>query len=154
MEQSDVAACVFFMPENLGWEGGLNKAILVQTGQQLDDYILEHVVRPKRGDVYVIPSMVADRPRLVLGILPRWDGGMDDEERAYKKCLREVLVQAEESGFPSLALPALGLGNKEFPPRKAARLTMNIFAAHRYSVLQEIRIICKTPEIFAAYDLK
>ncbi|OIN87433.1 MAG: hypothetical protein AUJ12_01475 [Alphaproteobacteria bacterium CG1_02_46_17] len=152
MEQEGVESLVFFMPEELSWQGLLNAAILVRFGPKLDEYILDHAVKPKRGDVFLIPADVSPYPRLILGILPKWDGGMDDEERALKKCLRGMIEKAEEAGVSSIAFPALGMGNKDYPIRKAARLTMGVLSSFPYKNLREIRVVCKSPDMYDAYS--
>ncbi len=152
MEQQGMEAMVFFMPEELSWDGALNAAILARFGPKLDEYILEHAVKPKRGDVFLISEQVSAAPRLILGILPKWDGGMDDEERALKKCLRSMIEAAEEAGLRSIAFPALGMGHKDYPIRKAARLTLSVLSTFPYKNLREIRLVCKSREIFDAYS--
>ncbi|HPQ51483.1 MAG: macro domain-containing protein [Alphaproteobacteria bacterium] len=152
MEDHDVAALAFFLLEDMSWGGVLNQAILNRFGVGLDDYILNHVIKPRRGSVFVIPEEISAVPRLILGIIPKWDGGMDDEERSFKKCLWGMLEKADSAGVSSIAFPALGLRNKDYPFRKAARLAMGVFSSYPYQNLREVVIVCKSSEIFDAYD--
>lgn len=153
LSASDGAARVFFMQEDLSWEGDLGKAILGEVGPQLDEYILEHLIQPKRGEAFFVPASVGKGRSYIVGILPEWDGGMDDEERALKKCITSILETAEENGVDSLAFPALGMGKKDYPVRKAARLILSALTSFPYRNLSDIRVVCKTPTIFEAYSL-
>lgn len=152
LDQTGMAAIVFFMGERLEWESPLNHRILERFGQNLDEYILEHVISPRKGDAYLIAEDVHSAPRLILGILPKWDGGMDDEERVLKKCIRSILSVADDAGLSSVAIPALGMSRKkDIPVRRAARLTYTVLSEFPYRSLKEVRVMCKTPEIYEAY---
>ena len=126
--------------------------ILAHYGPKLDVYLLEHFIQPKRGDSFLLPAEIARTPRLVVGVLPKWDGGMDDEERALKRCIHDVVSMAEQSGFKSLAFPALGMGNRDYPPRKAARLMCSVIESYPYQSLDEVVIVCKTAQIFDSFS--
>jgi len=151
LDQKDVAARVFFMPEDLSWEGRLNHAILDEVGPKLDEFILETVLEPKRGEAFCIPSRIGGGITYFLGILPKWDGGMDDEERSLKKCILGILELAEGEGTNSIAFPAIGMGTKDYPVRKAARLLLGVLASFPYQRIADVRVVCKTREIFEAY---
>lgn len=151
VEEGAATAYAFFLPENLNWTGSLNSAILARFGQGLDQYILESLARPRRGDAFGFPPSVCPAPRLVFGILPPWDGGLNDEERLLKKCIGKMIAITEEMGCESLCLPGLGLESRDYPPRKAARLILNTIGSCDFKTLTEIRILCKTDGIFDAY---
>lgn len=151
MEQPTGGTQVFYLPENLSWEGHLNGLILERAGEGLDHYILDTIIKPRRGDVFAIPETVSSAPRLLLAILPDWDDGLGDEERLLKKCTRSILDQAEASGASSLMFPALGASSRDIPPKRAARILLNVIASYPFSGLSEIVIVCKTVDIFNAY---
>lgn len=151
LSHSDDAGRVFFMSEDLTWEGELGKAILEEVGPQLDEYILENVIQPKRGEAFFVPASVGRGRPYIVGILPEWDGGINDEERSLKKCITSILETAEANGVRSLAFPALGMGKKDYPVRKAARLILSILTSFPYKGVADIRVVCKTSEIFEAY---
>jgi len=151
VHQEGVGALVSFIPEDLSWQGPVNSVLLREVGQKLDDYILEHIVQPRRGDVFTVPADIWAGPRLLFAVVPKWDGGMDDEERVLKKCFRNSLMVAEQERIKILAMPALGAGRKDFPIRKAGRLVLNAIRDHRFEHIQEVRIVCKTAEMAAAY---
>ncbi len=142
----------FFLPENLSWESSLGLRILAHYGPKLDVHLLENFIQPKRGDSFLLPVQIASSPRLVVGVLPKWDGGMDDEERALKKCVTGMLESCDRAGFRTLAFPALGMGGRDYPPRKAARLMMSCIDSYPYRSLQEVVIVCKTAQIFDCFS--
>jgi O-acetyl-ADP-ribose deacetylase (regulator of RNase III) len=152
VHQEGIEALVSFIPEDLSWQGPINSILLREVGQKLDDYILETVVRPKRGDVFSVPADIWDGPRLLFAVVPKWDGGMDDEERVLKKCFKNSLLLAEELGIGVLAMPALGAGRKDFPIRKAGRLILNAIRTHHFSTIKEVRIVCKTSDMMEVYQ--
>lgn len=151
VHQTGIDALVSFIPEDLSWQGPINSILLREVGQRLDDYILENVVSPKRGQVFAVPASIWDGPRLFFAVVPKWDGGMDDEERVLKRCFRNALLLAEKEKIAVLAMPALGAGRKDFPIRKAGRLVLNAIRMHHAKSIQEVRIVCKTSEMMAAY---
>lgn len=151
MDQPTSGTQVFYLPETLSWEGPLNRAILSRAGEGLDHYILENLIKPRRGDVFVIPETVSPSPRLLLAILPDWDDGLGDEERLLKKCTRSIFDQAEASGATSLMFPALGVASRDIPHKRAARILLSVIGSYPFSGLREIVVVCKTVDIFNAY---
>ncbi len=151
VHQDGVDGLVSFIPEDLSWQGPINSVLLQEVGQKLDDYILEHVISPKRGTVFTVPADIWGGPRLFFAVVPKWDGGMDDEERVLKQCFKNALLIAEQEGIKILAMPALGAGRKDFPIRKAWRLVLNAIQSHNFQNIQEVRIVCKTYEMMEVY---
>lgn len=151
VHQEGIDGLVSFIPEDLSWQGPINSVLLREVGQGLDDYILENVIAPKRGQVFAIPADIWDGPRILFAVVPKWDGGMDDEERVLRKCYRSVLALAEELNLGVLTIPALGAGRKDFPVRKAGRLLLSIVGAYPFRKLKEVRIVCKSAEMMQVY---
>ena len=151
VHQEGIEGLVSFIPEDLSWQGPVNSVLLREVGQKLDEYILEHIISPKRGTVFTVPADIWNGPRLLFAVVPKWDGGMDDEERVLKQCFKNALLMAEREGIKILALPALGAGRKDFPIRKAGRLLLNAINKHHFQMIEEVRIVCKTHEMMVAY---
>lgn len=152
VHQQGIDGLVSFLPEDLSWQGPVNSVLLQEVGHKLDEYILENVIRPKRGEVFAVPADIWHGPRLLFAIVPKWDGGMNDEERVLKKCFKNSLLKAEQERIRVLAMPALGAGRKDFPVRKAGRLVLNSIRNHSFSNIEEVRIVCKTTEMMAVYQ--
>lgn len=151
LAQEGAEAVVSFLPEDLSWEGPVNRQILIAAGPALDEFILEHVIKPKAGDVFVTKGFGLPFNYLIFGIIQSWDGGLDGEERNLKNCLRNISQLIENKKILSVAIPSIGGGRKDFPVARAARLMISAIAENIPSGLREIRIVCKTPEAAKAY---
>lgn len=147
----DVDGMAAFLPENLSWQGPVNTVLLEQVGPELDKYILEHIHAPKSGTAFAVPQGIWEGPKILFAVVPNWDGGMDDEDRALKKCTRSLLELAEEEKLTSLAIPALGASRNDYPMRRAARLVISAIYEHHFGSLNEVRIVCKTAQMMQAY---
>jgi hypothetical protein len=143
---------VSFLPQDLSWAGPINRLILQEVGPKLDNYVLENVIAPKSGTIFAAPDDIWAGPRLLFAIVPKWDGGLYDEERVLKACFRNSLLLAEREKMAVISFPALGAGRKDFPMRKAARLIINCIRAHRSHHVKEVRIICKTQDMMDTYQ--
>ena len=151
LEQAGLDAIVSFLPENLAWKGPINKVLLQQVGEKLDTYILDHVHAPRRGTAFAVPANLWGGPRLIFAVIEAWDGGMGDGDRMLRKSLRCVLDIAAREGVKVLGIPALGQGNSDFPMRRAARLIASEVREVPLTHLREVRLVCKTPELFQSY---
>ena len=151
LHQQGMDGLVFFLPEDLSWQGPINTALLARIGDKLDTYILENLDEPKRGHAFALPADMWDGPRLIVAIVPRWDGGLNDEERTFRACFRHILLRAEEEQIGILAIPALGAGRKDFPMQKAARLTLGEIQSHIFRHIRELRIVCKSDDMLNEY---
>lgn len=150
-EQTGLDGLVSFLTEDLSWKGPVNADLLVRVGSGLDTYVLENVYRPKRGSAFAVPRDLWAGPQLIFAIISNWDDGMDDEERVLRRCIRATLELAEAQSIRVLGIPAIGGRHKDYPMAKAARLIITTLREHQYFCLEEIRLICKTDELFAAY---
>ncbi len=151
LEQGGLDGLVSFLPENLAWQGPVNRVILERIGHKLDTYILDHVHAPRRGSAFTVPINIWNGPRLIFAVIEPWDGGLGDGDRMLRKSLRCVLDIADGEGVAILGIPALGQGNSDFPMRRAARLMAAEIRESPYSELREVRMVCKTPELYETY---
>lgn len=151
LEQTGLDAIISFLPENLAWKGPVNRVILERVGPALDAYILDHIHAPRRGTAFTVPAGLWDGPRLIFAVVEPWDGGMGDGDRTLRKSLRCVLDIAVREGVTVLGIPALGQGNSDFPMRRAARLMAAEIRERPLPQLREVRLVCKTPELFQSY---
>ncbi len=141
----------FFLPEDLSWQGPINTALLARIGDKLDTCVLDHIGQTKRGHAFALPADLWDGPRLIVAIVPRWDGGVNDEEHTFRACYRHILLCAEEERIGVLALPALGAGRKDVPIQKAARLALGEIQCHIFRHIRELRIVCKNENMLSPY---
>ncbi len=152
-DQTDVDGLVFFMTLGLGWDGTLNQKLLEKAGQALDDYVLEHVYKPKAGDVFDIPAFDLPYKRLFLMLLPFWKDGIGSEEKALIKGYRRIVDLAGKADIKKLAIPAMGVQQrKKFPHKRAVRLSLNGIIERLPDDMEEVRIVSKNPEVSRLYQ--
>lgn len=149
---TDVKAWTCFVTEDMLWGGGLNKAIVNIAGGAFDDYVLDHVVKPKAGEVFCLPAFNAPVDHIVLGVLPVWRDGLFDEEQLLIRCYKNIMKTIEEEGIDSVAMASLGSGKKGFPQRRVVRLTVSAIIKAMPDCLDMIRIICRDETSFSVYQ--
>lgn len=140
--QYDVEALATAIPVNLNTGGRLNRAIIDAAGQQLDEFILENIYKPRIGDVHALPGFDLRSKYIIVAITPVWGEGTTGEDRDLLRCYRSILEQAERMHLSSLALPLLGTGKRSFPVQRAARLLTQAIRERFPSSLNELRIVC------------
>lgn len=140
--ETDIDAWFFFLTPDLKWGGGANKAVLHEAGAELDEYVCEHLYRPKEGDVYEVPSFGAPVDRLYVGILPEWKGGFMNEIGYLSRCYTHLMEKIAEDHVASIAMPSLGGGRKGFPQAKAVRIAATSMLEKFPKCLEEVRIVC------------
>lgn len=151
LDQMHLGGLMIFLPEDLAWDSPLSLALLEKAGHGLDEYILNHVISPRAGDVFTVPKTLWDGPRLFFAVIAKWDDGLGSEERILRKCLRAILQLADNEGIETFGIPALGANRKDIPVRRAARLMLNCIYDHPFVNLKEVQIVCKTSEIADIY---
>jgi O-acetyl-ADP-ribose deacetylase (regulator of RNase III) len=142
LSQGDCDSILFFMHPSLKWGGGLNRAVLDLAGPALDEYMLEHVISPKNGEVFALPAFGAPYKTLFMAILADWDGGNGYEERDLMNCYRGAIEQAEKLGVRSIAIPALGRDKRDFPHIRFARVAMKGILEKLDDRLDFVKIMC------------
>ena len=152
LEADDVEAWGCFVTQDMSWDGALNQAILKEAGDELDEHILENVFQPKTGQVFCLPAFGAPVDRILLGILPKWRDGLFDEEQLVRRCYKHLMMSIAENNITSVALPALGAGQRSFPQRRVVRLTLSVVFEHMPDCLESLQIVCKDSGAFDAYQ--
>lgn len=152
LSQGDCDSILFFMHPSLKWGGGLNSAVLELAGAELDQHICEHVITPKNGEVFTLPSFNAPYKALFLAVLADWDGGNGFEERDLMNCYRDTIVQAEKAGVRSIAIPALGRDKRDFPHIRFARLALKGIVERLDERLDYVKIMCIDHTMMRTYQ--
>lgn len=119
-----VESIAFFMPEDLRWQGPLNRSVLMAAGDKLDGHIADHVITPHSGEVYALPPFDAPFKGLMMAVIDEWDGGVDFEDRDLVRCYRDAVRQVAAKGMTSIAFPAMGRDKRDFPHIRFARLAV------------------------------
>ncbi len=152
LAQSDCDAILFFMRPNLQWGGDLNKAVLEKAGKELDTHLLEQAIKPRSGDVFMLPPFNTDYKALFVAILADWDGGNGFEERDLLNCYRIAIEKAQEQGVKSIAIPAMGRDKRDFPHIRFARLAVQGILEKIDTRMETVRIMCADRTMMATYQ--
>ncbi len=140
------------MHPSLKWGGGLNKAVLDAAGPALDNYILEHVISPKNGEVFTLPAFKAPYKALFMAVLADWDGGNGFEERDLMNCYRDAITQAEKLGVKSIAIPALGRDKRDFPHIRFARVALKGIVERLDERMDFVKVVCIDHTMMRTYQ--
>jgi O-acetyl-ADP-ribose deacetylase (regulator of RNase III) len=152
LKQTDVDIIVSFLGEDLSWGGPVNQKLIAEAGHQLDEYVLEHILRPRAGSSFSTPAFTLPCKQLIFGIIPKWDAGFANEEKYLRRAIGSVLQLAETLGYSSIAIPAIGHGKNDVPLRKGARVIFSALRDLDLSAFDDVRIVCKSQDALEAYS--
>ncbi|MFA5591810.1 MAG: macro domain-containing protein [Micavibrio sp.] len=151
LAQDDCESILFFMRPNLQWGGGINKAVLDEAGAALDEYVLEHVIRPKSGSVHTLPPFQTKYKAMFMAVLADWDGGNGFEERDLLNCYRLAIAKAQDMGIKSMAIPAMGRDKRDFPHIRFARVALKGIFDRLDDRIDMIKIMCADRTMITTY---
>ena len=143
MEHTDADVLVSFVTPDLSLGGPLNKAFLAQAGEELGDYIAENIIHPRAGEAFLVPAFNMPMKNIMLLVLPKWEDGLQNEDRQMLRCYRRAIRLAQEQGLKSIAFPALGFGRLNFPHIRFARLAVKGVLETLDARMDDVRVVCK-----------
>ena len=143
LQHTDCDALVSFMTTDLSFGGPLNKAYLDMAGEELGDFIAEKLFQPKAGQAFVVPPFNMPVKNIILLVLPKWEDGLQNEDRHMLRCYRQAISQAQDEGIKSIAFPALGFKRTNFPHIRFARLAIRGILENLDDRMDEVRIVCR-----------
>ncbi|MCB1592544.1 MAG: macro domain-containing protein [Alphaproteobacteria bacterium] len=138
----EVDAVATVLPKNLEHIGSLNTALFNAAGSRLDEFILEHIYKPKVGDVYAVPGYNLKAGHVLIGIMPYFRTDFDKSDRHLTQCTRKIMELARTMGLRSIAFPPIAAGKKGYPKAKAARLIVQGIIDRLDPSFNEVRIVC------------
>lgn len=150
-KQHDVDALVGSISTALKVNGTLNQSLIAAAGTQIDDFILEHIYKPRAGDVFAVPPFHIPVKHIFFAVTPDWKDGLAQEDRDLIRCYRGAVQLATEMRLTSMAFPALGTGKKRYPVRRAARLGVQGIMDRMSDQIEEVRIVCNRREQYDAF---
>lgn len=151
LDHTDCDALVSFVSADLSLGGPLNKAYLAMAGEEMGDFIAERIIQPKPGEAFVIPAFQMPVKNIVLAVLPQWEDGLQNEDRQMLRCYRRAISQSSEHGIKTLAFPALGFGQLNFPHIRFARFALRGILDTLTEDVDEVRIVCKERNMSEIY---
>lgn len=140
--QQEVDGVVTLLPQNMDFKGPLNETLAQACGYDLDEFILNHVNRPRAGEVYALPGGDLPARHILLGIMPHYRTEFDMNDVHLLGCMRNVMDLARCMLFQSLAVPSLGPDISGFPEARAARLVTQGITDRMHEGLEDLRIVC------------
>ena len=150
-QQSDVDALAMAVDLTLAVGGGVNAAIVAAAGPAFDEALLEHIYRPRAGDVYVLPGYDLPVPHVMVAVTPEWRGGVV-EDRDLARCYRGIMDMAWRMDIEKLAVSVAGIGKHQFALPRAARLILQGLRERMPENMREVRIVCENAEVYAAFS--
>lgn len=150
-KQHDVDVLVGSISTALKVNGTLNKSLIAAAGTQIDDFILEHIYKPRAGDVFAVPPFNIPVKHIFFAVTPDWKDGLAQEDRDLIRCYRGAIHLATEMGMRKMAFPALGTGKKRYPVRRAARLAIQGIMDRMNEQIEEVRIVCNRREQYDSF---
>lgn len=147
--QSDVAAIAMAVDMTLDTGQGTNPGIIAAAGPVFDEAILEHIYRPRVGDVYVLPGYDLPVAHVLVAVTPEWRGGVV-EDRDLVRCYRGLMDMAWRMGIETLAVSVVGTGKHQFALSRAVRLMLQGVRERMPEDLKELRIVCESKAVYDA----
>jgi O-acetyl-ADP-ribose deacetylase (regulator of RNase III) len=149
--QRDVDAIIVSIPSSLDVSGSLNQAVIRAAGHQIDDFIVEHIFKPRPGDIFAVPPFGLKMRHIIFAVTPLWHDGLDREDRDLVRCYRGAMQMAGRMGLSKIAFPAMGTGARKYPVRRAARLGIQGIMDRLDESFQEVRLVCNRREQYDAF---
>ncbi len=128
---------------------GVNAGIIATAGTVFDEAILEHIYRPRVGDVYVLPGYELPVQHVLVAVTPEWRGGTA-EDRDLVRCYRGLMDMAWRMGLETLAVPVVGTGKHQFALSRAVRLMLQGIRERMPDELKELQIVCESKAVYDA----
>ena len=149
--EQDADAIVTLLPQTLEYRGEINGAILKACGEQLDEFVLQHVMQPVFGDIYAVPGFNLRCKHVFFCIVPPWRADFDRDDRYLLNSCRRAMELAHEMQLKTIAFPPLGSGKNSFPKARAARLLVQGITDRLDQHIDEVRIVCLKEETLGHY---
>ncbi len=115
----DVDAIVNAANEWLAHGAGVAGAIAAAAGPELDEDS-RRIRHCPTGEAVVTRAGRLPQRAVIHAVGPVWRGGGEGEAELLASAHRAIVARAEESGFASIALPAISTGIFGYPPERAA----------------------------------
>ena len=101
----------------------------------------------KDGDVYASGAGNLKQFMFILhAVGPRWKDGTHNEAKMLTKCIQNCLLQAENRGAKSVAIPAVSTGIFGYPVVEATQVIVDAVKKYNSTFLEEIVLVDESPE--------
>ncbi len=143
----EVGAVATLIHQNMDFKGAINKVLAEQCGYDLDAFILSNIHKPKVGEVYALPGCDLPVRHILLGFLPHYRTEFDMNDSHLSGVVRNMMDLARCMLLSHVAFGTFGKDVSGFPDVKAARLVVQGITDRMQEGVEEVRIVCDSPEI-------
>lgn len=150
--KADAIATV--IPQTLDLKGSLNQSLQAGAGYNLDEFILEHIYKPRIGEVYAIPAGNLQAKHILIGIMPQFKNDFEMTESYLSGTVRKIMELARCMLLKSVAFPPLAMGHKGYPKPKGARLIVQGIMERMEESFEEIKIVSNSPDKYEIFQGK
>lgn len=153
--QQRTEAIALVIPQHLEIKGSLNTSVFQQAGAEMDTYILENIIAPKVGDVFVLPGFNLNAQKVIMSVIPSWRSDLDVLDKHIKAAVAQIFDQAQKQGISSISIPPICLGKIGYKPERGIRLLLEaMFSSMRVPILREIRFVSNKSEHIDIYKAR
>tara|TARA_R110002124_G_scaffold64985_2_gene177650 strand:- start:459592 stop:460176 length:585 start_codon:yes stop_codon:yes gene_type:complete len=144
-------AFMSFISQGQEFNSPIDLYIVEILGAEFVEPLLKAVKGAKSGDVIYQPSGREDFPNIFFTVMPKWDTALSNEDKFLSRGYKNVMNLAKEMNFKHLLMPALGLGNSNFPHRRVVRLSLSAIQSAMAPPIEDVMIICAEDVMYEAY---
>ena len=152
--QQEVDAIAILISQKMEFRGGINSSVMQACGHNLDEFILDHIYKPKIGDVYALPAFDLPTKHIIVGVLPHFRTEFDMSDSHLSGVVRKIMELSRCMLLKTIAFPPLASGKHGYPPQKAARLVCQGITDRIDDSFEEIRIVCNDKQMLDIFDHK
>lgn len=149
--KQDTDAILTVIPQTLDYRGSLNESIMDASGQALDRFILDNVIKPRPSDIYAFPGFDMPCKHLFVYIVPNWRTEFDRREKFLSYAARRAVELCREMDLTSISIPMIGAGQGCFPKARAARFIAQGVTDRLHEGIKEVRIVCQDEDTLALF---
>ncbi len=150
----DTDAIAMVIPQDLEFSGSINNAIRDSAGYDVDEFILEHIYKPKVGEVYALPAGNLKSKHIIVGIMPYYRTEFDRNDSHLSEAVRRIMELARCMLLSSISFPPLFSGRNGFPAPRAARLVCKGINDRMQETFEDVRIVCPEEQSIEIFDRK
>ena len=150
----DTDAIAMLIPQDLEFAGSINNAIREAASYDLDEFILEHIFKPKVGEVYALPAGDLKAKHILVGVMPYYRTEFDVNDSHLSGVVRKIMELARCMLLTSISFPPFYSGNKGFGKPKSARLVSQGINDRMQETFEDVRIVCSDEKMIEVYDKK
>ncbi len=152
--QQDVDAIAILISQRMEFRGSINNSVMRACGHDLDEFILDHIYKPKSGDVYALPAFDLSAKHILVGVLPHFRTEFDMNDSYVSGVVRKIMELSRCMLLNTIAFPPLASGKHGYPPQKASRLVCQGITDRLDDSFDEVRIVCNDKAMLDIFDQK